>query len=161
MQQHLPPDTVVEGWLQTLGVVSLCQWHVLLFLSRHQTTLLGVEYLARLLGYATEPVVAALDVLESLDLVERSRLFQGVRLYKFTAPSAAERAEAFARLQALAGHRTGRLLIYRQLRPDDRTPEEIRQSARRYLEKARRGVRAARRYAREYEEKRKTWRQAI
>ena len=62
MTQTLPADTEVAGWLHTLGVTSLCQWDVLVFLYRHQATLLGAAHLARLLGYATEPIVAALDV---------------------------------------------------------------------------------------------------
>jgi DNA-binding MarR family transcriptional regulator len=161
MQPHLPPDTVVEDWMKTLGVVSLCQWHVLVFLYRHQTTLLSAEYLARLLGYATEPVAAALDVLESLGLVERSRISQGVRLYKFITPSAAGRAEAFNQLQALTSHRIGRSLVYKQLQRGDRTPEEILLAAQRYLKKAQQGVQTARRQAREREERRKKWLQAI
>lgn len=63
----------VEDWLRTLGIVSLTQWDMLVFLYHHQTTLVGAEYIARLLGYATAPVVAALEVLESLGLVGRSR----------------------------------------------------------------------------------------
>ena len=77
MAPHLPPDTAVASWLHTLGLASRCQLDVLLFLSRHQTTLLDAETLARLLGYATEPVLDALDILEALDLVERSRVSQG------------------------------------------------------------------------------------
>ena len=87
MAQNPPPsDPEVAGWLHTLGVVSLCQWDVLVFLYRHQTTLLGAADLARLLGYASDPIVVALDVLESLGLVERSRVSQGARLYQFIVP---------------------------------------------------------------------------
>jgi hypothetical protein len=39
MQPMLPTDAEVESWLQTLGVESLCQWDVLIFLFRHQSTL--------------------------------------------------------------------------------------------------------------------------
>jgi DNA-binding MarR family transcriptional regulator len=150
----------VKGWMSTLGVVSLCQWHALSFLSRHQTTLLDAEYLACLLGYATEPVVAALDALESLQLVERSRLSQGARLYTLVVSSVGERAEAFAQLQALAGHRTGRLLVYKQLRRDGHSPASILQSARCYFEKAWQGVRATRRQAANGQARRQKWRHA-
>ena len=44
------------------------------------------DYLA-LLGYAIETIIAALDVLESLGLVDRSRVSQGARLYQFTTPA--------------------------------------------------------------------------
>ena len=82
-----PGDAKVQGWLKTLGVQSLCQWDVLVFLYRHQTTLVGAEYLARLLGYPTEPVVAALDVLESLGLEERSRVSPGARVIAASIPA--------------------------------------------------------------------------
>ena len=111
MASHLPPDAEVAGWLHTLGIVSLCQWDVLVFLSRHQTTLLGTASLAQLLGYATESIVAALESLESLALVTRSRVSQGARLYQCMIPHTSPRGEAFARLQALADHRAGRVLV--------------------------------------------------
>jgi hypothetical protein len=136
MEQELPPDAEVEGWLKTLGADSLCQWDVLFFLYRHQTSLLGAEYIARLLGYADGPVVAALDGLESLSLVERSRVSQNVRLYQFTVPPEAPRRAAFGRLVHLAGRRGGRLRLPILLRRDDRTPPEGLEAARRFPERA-------------------------
>src|SRR5262245_2673615 len=53
-QNPSPSDPEVAGWLHTLGVASLCQWDVLVFLYRHQTTLLGAADLARLLGYPSD-----------------------------------------------------------------------------------------------------------
>lgn len=70
----------LQSWLHALGVQSLCEWDVVAFLYRHPTSLVGADYIARLLGYPDEPVVAALDALESLGLVERSRVSQNVRL---------------------------------------------------------------------------------
>ena len=124
MHQENPPDAEVEGWLKTLGIASLCQWDVLVFLFRHQISLFGAEYLASLLGYASGPVVAALDVLESLRLVERSRVSQGVRLYRFTVPADSQRGDALERLFALADSRAGRVVLSRKLRAGDRTPRE-------------------------------------
>jgi hypothetical protein len=92
---------------------------VLVFLSRHQATLLGTESLARLLGYALEPLVAALDTLEALALVERSRVFQGAHLYHCLLPRGTPRGAAFAQLQALASHRAGRIRMVTQLRRKD------------------------------------------
>src|SRR5215471_3387175 len=109
MAPHLPYDPEVAGWLHTLGVVSLCQWDVLIFLYRHQATLLGAADLARLLGYPSDSIVVALDVLEVLALVARSRVSQGARLYQFSVPLDSPRGTAFARLQALAAHRAGRV----------------------------------------------------
>src|SRR5215831_18520195 len=105
MEQHVPPDPEITGWLTTLGVTSLCEWDVLVFLYRHQTTLLGAAYLARLLGYPSNAIVAALDVLEARELVARSRVSQGARLYQFRVPPDTLRGAALAQLQALAADR--------------------------------------------------------
>jgi hypothetical protein len=161
MQQHPPPDTEVADWLHTLGVASLCQWHVLIFLFCHQTTLLGAEYLARLLGYTTEQVVAALDVLEAGGLVERSRVSQGARLYKFIVPLIAPRCKAFAQLQAFAGDRAGRIRIYMQLRPRGRRAEETLQTARRYLTHAQQRLQEAQRRVQHLAERKQRWLKAM
>ena len=124
MDREHPPDHQVEGWLKTLGIESLCQWDVLVFLYRHQISLFGAEYLARLLGYASGPVVAALGVLESLRLVEPSRVAQEVRLYRFTVPADPRRGDASERLFALANSRAGLVVLSRKLRAGDRTPRE-------------------------------------
>jgi DNA-binding MarR family transcriptional regulator len=85
MAEDNQPDLQVNGWFKTLGIESLCQWDVLVFLYRHQSSLVSAEHIPRFLGYANAEVVAALDSLESSGLVERSRVSQGVRLYQVTA----------------------------------------------------------------------------
>src|ERR1700726_1163408 len=92
----------VEGWLKTLGIESLCAWDALVFLYRHQSSLVSAEHIARFLGYATAEVVAALDCLESSGLVERSRVSQGARLYEVTASADPTRRDALERLMTLA-----------------------------------------------------------
>jgi hypothetical protein len=116
MRQDTPADADMEEWLTTLGVESLCQWDVLVFLYHHQTSLIGADHLARLLGYATEPIIAALDYLESLGFVGRSRVSQGARLYQFLAPSEPPRGNAFERLLSLHDHRAGRLALSKHMR---------------------------------------------
>ena len=115
MAQDNQPDLQVEGWLKTLGIESLCQWDVLVFLYRHQSSLVSAESIARFLGHATAEVVAALDSLESSGLVERSRVSQGVRLYQLTAPADPTRRDALERLMTLADSHTVRLLLARRL----------------------------------------------
>jgi hypothetical protein len=161
MHPDLPSDAEVEGWLKTLGVETLCQWDVLVFLYRHQTALIGSDHLARLSGYATERVVAALDDLETLELVERSRVSQGARLYRFTEPHVPPRGEALRQLLALAEHRGGRLFLSRRLPRGDQSPPAGRSSTLRILEATEQFPRAARRRGRELGEGRKTWRKAI
>ena len=120
MERDNPPDLQVEDWHKTLGIESLCQWDVLVFLYRHQSGLVNAEHMASFLGYATAKVVAALDSLESSGLVERSRVSQGVRLYQLTASANPARRDALERLMTLADSRTVRLLLARRLRGSDR-----------------------------------------
>ena len=120
MERDNPPDLQVEGWLKTLGVELLCQWDVLVFLYRHQSSLVSAEHIARFLGYPTAKVVAALDSLESSGLVERSRVSQGVRLYQLTAPADPTRRDALERHMTLADSRTVRLLLARRLLAEQR-----------------------------------------
>ena len=129
MAQDNQPDLQVEGWLKTLGIESLCQWDVLVFLYRHQSSLVSAEHIARFLGYATAEVVAALDSLESSGLVERSRVSQGVRLYQLTAPADPTRSDASERLMTLADSHTVRLLLARRLRGSDR-PDQNKKAVR-------------------------------
>src|SRR5262249_15114955 len=150
----------VAGWLRTLGVTSLCQWDVLVILYRHQTTLLGAADLARLLGYPIDSIVVALDVLEVLALVARSRVSQGARLYQFSLPLGSPRGAAFTQLQTLADHRAGRVRVAQQLRLD-RTHGETLQAAKRFLAEAQQRLQVIRRQAQQREERRKTWRKAI
>ena len=129
MAQDKEPDVQVEGWLKTLGIESLCQWDVLVFLYRHQSSLVSAEHIARFLGYATAEVVAAVDTVESSGLVERSRVSQGVRLYQLTAPADLTRRDALGRLMTLADSHTVRLLLGRRLRGNDR-PDQNKKAVR-------------------------------
>jgi hypothetical protein len=160
MAQNPPLDPEVAGWLSTLGVTSLCQWDVLVFLSRHQTTLLSAADLARLLGYPSNSIVVALDVLETLALVARSRVSQGARLYQFSVPLDSPHGAAFARLQTLTDHRAGRVRVAQQLRLD-RTHGETLQAAKRFLADAQQRLQVMRQQAQQREERRKIWRKAI
>ncbi|MBI3464705.1 MAG: MarR family transcriptional regulator [Planctomycetes bacterium] len=114
MAQDNQPDLQVEGWLKTLGIESLSHWDVLVFLYRHQSSLVSAEHIALFVGYATAAVVAALDSLESSGLVKRSRVSQGVRLYQLTAPADPARRDALERLMTLADSHTVRLLLARK-----------------------------------------------
>ena len=129
MEQENAPDLPVEGWLKTLGIDSLIQWDVLAFVYRHRTSLVGADAIARLLGYANDPVVATLDMLESLGFVGRSRATHGVRLYQFILPSDSPRRDTFERLTALADSRAGRLRLIKVLRPRDAATPEGSQAA--------------------------------
>ncbi len=120
MAQDNQPDLQVEGWLKTLGIESLCQWDMLVFLDRHPSILVSTDNIALFVGYATAEVVAALDSLESSGLVVRSRVSQGVRLYQLTAPTDPTRRGALEGLMTIADSHTGRLLLARRLGGSDR-----------------------------------------
>src|SRR5580692_6186112 len=123
MAEDNQPDLQVNGWLKTLGIESLCQWDVLVFLYRHQSSLVSAESIARFLGYATAEVVAALDSLESSGLVERSRVSQGVRLYQVPASADPGRRDGLEQLMTLVDSHTVRLLLARRLRGSDRVAQ--------------------------------------
>ena len=125
MEQTPPPDPEIAGWLTTLGVASLCPGDVLVFLYQHQTALLGAPDLARLLGYTSNTIATALDGLETQDLVARSRVSQGARLYRVRVSPDSPRGAAFAWLYTLAADRAGRVRVAQQLRRDH-PPEESR-----------------------------------
>jgi biotin operon repressor len=119
-ENPLDLDLEIDGLLTALGIDWLCQWDVLVFLYRHPTSLLSGEHIARLLGYATTPVVAALDHLEPLGLVRRSRVDQGVRLYQFSTPVEPPRGDALKRLLTLSDSRSIRLLLVKRLQRVER-----------------------------------------
>jgi DNA-binding MarR family transcriptional regulator len=129
MAKDNPPDLQVEGWLKTLGIESLCQWDVLVFLDRHPSSLLSADHVALFLSYANAEVVAALDSLESSGLVERSRVSQGVRWYQLTAPLDPARRDALERLMTLADSHTVRLLLGRRRGGSDR-PDQNKNDSR-------------------------------
>jgi hypothetical protein len=119
-EEHVPDLSAVEHWLVTARITSLQHWDMLVFLCRHQTSLVSAEHIARLLGYATGEVVAALDHLESLGFVERSHVSQGARLYQFTTPANTPPGDACHRLMRVADSRAVRLLLARRWRRGDR-----------------------------------------
>lgn len=141
--EHLS-DAELDGLLKTLGIASLCQWDVLVFLYHHQTSLVGANLIAHLLGYASDPVVAALDVLAFLGFVERSRVSQVARLYQFTVPLDPQRRDAWTALLPWASRRDGRVRLARHLRGDDQTAQAEQDETRRLLREARQSVEASR-----------------
>jgi biotin operon repressor len=120
MDRKNPLDFTIDDLLKALGINWLCQWDVLVFLYRHPTSLLSGEHIARLLGYATTSVVEALDHLEPLGLVRRSRVDQGVRLYQFNAPAESSRGDALKCVLTLADSRPMRLLLAKRLQRGER-----------------------------------------
>jgi hypothetical protein len=99
----------MESEMTALGIRSIYEWDVLVFLYRHRTCILSAENIARLLGFPTGPVVLALEFLESVGLISRSRTAGGVRLYQLALPQEPRRVETLDRVMAQAGERAARL----------------------------------------------------
>src|SRR5262245_55334895 len=118
MVTERPSEAEIEAMLVRLGIETMAQWDLLVFLVRHDSSLLGMEDLARLTGYPVESIITALEVLESRRLVERSRIAQTIRLYRVTPPVESHRSRALEQLLRLNGHRQGRALLSRNLQKD-------------------------------------------
>ena len=108
----------VQDSLKSLGISLLCELDVLTFVYRHGITLASANQIASLVGYEVARVDSALKQLESEKLVERSRPSQGVFLFRFLAPTDAERKRCFRQLISLLESRVGRVLATNQLKPD-------------------------------------------
>ena len=83
MEGNPVSEAEAQNWLRTLGITSLCQWDVVVFLHRHRDSLMGADHLASLLGYETAFIVGAMEELEALGLLRRSRISKGARFYHF------------------------------------------------------------------------------
>jgi DNA-binding MarR family transcriptional regulator len=138
------PDIDLTGDLQSLGITSLCQWDVMVFLHRHGDTLTGANHLARLLGYETALIVTAIEALEAAGLIMRSRVPQGARFYQFISPLDARSREVLERLLSFTSHRAGRLRLAKHLSLGDQPAGEALQARRRYLAEGRRARRLVR-----------------
>lgn len=111
------PEHQVSECLNYLGISSLGDWDVLVFLYRHQASLASAEQIGRLLGYARKAVGDSLERLESHRLVQRSRSSQGVRLYELALSEAILAPDScFRLLIGLTGNRAGRLSLIKHLR---------------------------------------------
>lgn len=95
----------------------LSEWDVLAFVYRHGASLTSVDQIARLSGYESTVVGAALDRLEREKLIDRSRPSQGVRFYRILAAKDARRRSCFEQLVSLSESRAGRLVLARLLKP--------------------------------------------
>src|ERR1700674_5952660 len=85
MRRGKPLESTVQSCLDSMGISLLSEWDVLAFVYRHGASLASSDHIARLIGYESPVVRAALERLESESLIERSRPSNGVRFYRTTA----------------------------------------------------------------------------
>lgn len=126
---HAPDPATVDHWLVTAQLVTRAHWDLLVFVYRHSTSLVSADHIARLLGYATGEVVAALEYLTALAFVTRSRPSHGVHLYQFSAPVDTPPGDACHRLLRIADSRAVRLRLAQRWRDDDRSPPDTTHAA--------------------------------
>ena len=119
-------DVPVLERLQVLGVELLTEWDVLVFLYRHAASLCTAAQIAQLIGYDKAEIAAALHKLEALGLLQRSRVSQGIRFYRFSEPPEPSRRSCLPELMNLAQNRAGRLLLLRYLKRSSPEPPRRR-----------------------------------
>jgi predicted transcriptional regulator len=119
-------DVQVFDRLQVLGVELLPEWDVLVFLYRHGSSLCTAAQIAQLVGYDKAEIAAALHRLEALGLIQRSRVSQGIRFYRFSEPPEPSRQSCLPELMKLAQNRAGRLLLLRHLKRSSLEPRRRR-----------------------------------
>jgi DNA-binding MarR family transcriptional regulator len=120
-------ELVFEG-LQTLGVAFLQEWDALTFVYLHGTSLCTAAQIAWLIGYGKAETSAALLKLESLGLIERSRVTNGIRFYRLSESAQPVRRRCLVELMSLTQDRAGRLLLLKHLKRSPFEPRRRRNS---------------------------------
>lgn len=110
-------ESSLQSCVDNVGISSLCDWDVFAFVYRHVTSLTTAEQIARLLGYESGVVGAALGRLETQKLIECSRPSRGVRIYRVLNSNNLEHQRCLQELLTLSETRAGRLELARQLSP--------------------------------------------
>ena len=121
-------DVLVLERLQALGVALRSEWDALTFLYHHPASLGTPAQIAQLIGYDKAEIVAALHKLETLGLIQRSRVSQGIRLYQSVEPPEASRRSCLLELMKSAQNRAGRLLLLKHLKCPRQEPRRRRDS---------------------------------
>jgi hypothetical protein len=119
-------DALVRDRLDVLGVAFLIEWDALVFLYHHSASLCTVAQIAKLVGYGGAEIGPALHRLETLGLIRRSRVSQGIRFYRFSAPPEPSRQGCLLELMNLTKNREGRLMLLKHLKRSGLGPRRRR-----------------------------------
>jgi hypothetical protein len=107
----------IRECLTAIGISSPVEWDVLVFVCRHQASLANAEQISHMVGYPATLVHDALDNLESLKLLRRSKASNGMSLYRLVSSRTASPSyECFRTLMESIDNRAGRLEITKELR---------------------------------------------
>jgi DNA-binding MarR family transcriptional regulator len=110
-------EVLSKSFLEHLGVALLSEWDLLAFVYRHGPTLTSTAQIARLIGYESTVVGAALDRLESHELIERVGPPEGTRLHRMVVSTDAEQRRCIRQFVSLSETRAGRLSLTGLLMP--------------------------------------------
>ena len=110
----------IQSCLQSLGISSMSEWDVLVFVSNRRASLLRTDQIASLIGYETTAVSAALDLLEREAIIERSQPSQGVSFCRILPSTDIARQTCILQLIRLSKTRPGRVLLAKHLKPVSR-----------------------------------------
>jgi DNA-binding MarR family transcriptional regulator len=110
-------ESSVQSCVDGVGISLLCDWDIFAFVYRHIASLTSADQIARLVGYESKTVGAALDRLERKKLIERSRPSRGVRLYRVLSSQDVEHRRCLRQLVTLSESRAGRLELTKRLNP--------------------------------------------
>jgi hypothetical protein len=116
-------DVAVLDRLEVLGVELLTEWDALVFLHHHAASLCTAAQIAHLIGYDRAEIGPALHRLETLGLIQRSRVSQGIRFYRFSEPEEPERQSSLLELMNLTHNRAGRLMLLKHLKRSGLAPQ--------------------------------------
>jgi hypothetical protein len=111
--------------LKALAISVIAEWDVLVFIHRNGTSLATTEQIARVLGYNKALIGAALEVLTATTLVERTRGYEGVCLYRFLPLEDSLIQYSFNALLNMTARRGGRLLLIRAFQQLGKKPGEL------------------------------------
>jgi DNA-binding MarR family transcriptional regulator len=121
-------NTQIEGCLAKWGISFLEEWDLLVFLHRHQNSLLTVKQISLLLGPGTPAVSQALRTLEIAGLIRRSRSSRGIRFNRLVTSVDAARQDCFELLINLLENPVVRDLVARGLARAPATVRGLRRS---------------------------------
>jgi DNA-binding MarR family transcriptional regulator len=110
-------EVSVQSCLSRMGISLLSEWDMLAFVFRHGPSLTSTEQIARLIGYESTVVDAALDRLESEKLIERVGFSSAVRLHRMLVSTDAGHRRCLQQLVRLSENRAGRILLTKILKP--------------------------------------------
>ena len=109
-------EALVQSFLERTGITLLSVWDMLDFVYRHGPTLTTTGQIARLIGYESTVVAAALDRLESQEFIERVGPAGETRLHRMVVSANVEQ-RWIRHFVSLSETRAGRQLLTRLLVP--------------------------------------------